>query len=137
MKKNVLGFMLLLLIGFLTLGCFGRVTASASGSITFELHNGSEVIATETVLFYEGDTLLDLLRDTFDVACADQNNNLDSTCSYVGAYGVFLLKIDELLAVPANREYLGFYINGDYAPTGIDSTDIVDGTVYQFRHERY
>jgi hypothetical protein len=137
MKKSVLGFMLLLLIGFLTLGCSGRVTASASGSITFELHNGSEVIATETVLFYEGDSLLDLLRDTFEVACADAANELDDTCSYVGAYGVFLLQIDELLADPDNREYLGFYINGVYATTGIDSTDIVDGSVYQFRHESY
>lgn len=137
MRKKVLGSMLLLLIGLLLLGCAGRVTASASGSITFELHDGDEVVATETVLFYEGDTLLKLLQDTFDVACADQNNEQDETCSYVGPYGVYLLKVGSIETDPANNEYIAFYLNGEYALTGIDSTDIVSGTVYQFRYETW
>lgn len=137
MKKKVLGSMLLLLIGLLLLGCAGRVTASASGSITFELHDGTSVIATETVLFYEGDTLLGLLQDTFEVACADQSGQLDDTCSYVGPYGVYLLKIGDVFADTTKQEYIGFYINGEYAMTGIDSTDIVNGTVYQFRHDSW
>jgi hypothetical protein len=137
MKKKVLGSMLLLLIGLLLLGCAGRVTASASGSITFELHDGTSVVATETVLFYEGDTLLGLLQDTFEVACADANNQLDETCSYVGPYGVYLLKVGAILTDPTKNEYVAFYINGEYAMTGIDSTDIVNGTVYQFRYESY
>jgi hypothetical protein len=137
MKKKVLGSMLLLLIGLLLLGCAGRVTASASGSITFELHDGTSVVATETVLFYEGDTLLGLLQDTFEVACADANNQLDDTCSYVGPYGVYLLKVGTILTDPTKNQYIAFYINGEYAMTGIDATDIVNGTVYQFRYETY
>jgi len=137
MKKKVLGSMLLLLIGLLLLGCAGRVTASASGSITFELHDGTSVVATETVLFYEGDTLLGLLQDTFEVACADANSQLDDTCSYVGPYGVYLLKVGAILTDPTKSEYIAFYINGEYAMTGIDATDIVNGTVYQFRYETY
>jgi hypothetical protein len=138
MKKKVLGFLLLLLVGLTLVGCSTtRVTASANGSITFELHNGQEVISTKAVLFYEGDTLLGLLKAQYSVACADAQNQQDFTCSYVGQWGVFLLVIGDLVADPTKNEYLGFYINGEYAMTGIDSTDIVDGAVYQFRHESY
>lgn len=137
MKKKVLGSMLLLLIGLLLLGCAGRVTASTSGSITFELHDGTSVIATETVLFTEGDTLLGLLQDTFAVACQGQNGEVDDTCAYAGPYGVYLLRVGAIFADTAKQEYIAFYINGEYASSGIDTTDIVNGTVYQFRYETY
>lgn len=138
MKKKVLGFLLLLLVGLTLIGCNNtRVTASANGSITFELHNGVEVVATKQVLFYEGDSLLSLLMANFEVACADQANQLDTTCSYVGPYGVYLLKVGSVVIDPTKSEYVAFYINGEYAMTGIDSTTIVDKTTYQFRYETY
>lgn len=137
MKKKVLGFLLLLLIGLTLIGCNTRVTASANGSIVFELHNGQEVILTKEVDFYTGDSLLSLLRANFDVVCADQNNQPDPTCSYAGPYGVYLIAVGEVSIDPTKNEYIAFYINGEYAMTGIDSTDIVDETVYQFRYETY
>ena len=78
MKKKVLGFLLLLLVGLTLVGCnTTRVTASANGSFTFELHNGTEIISTKEVSFYEGDTLLGLLRANFTVACANEQNQKD------------------------------------------------------------
>lgn len=32
----------------------------------------------------------------------------------------------------ADGAYWAFYVNGEYAMTGVDSTDIVDGTTYSF-----
>ena len=137
MKKKVLGFLLLLLIGLTLIGCNTRVTASANGSIVFELHNGQEVISTKEVDFYTGDSLLSLLQANFDVVCADENNQPDPTCSYVGPYGVYLIAVGEVSTDVTKNEYIAFYINGEYAMTGIDSTDVVDETVYQFRYETY
>ncbi|HAQ57249.1 MAG TPA: hypothetical protein DCR44_07650 [Acholeplasmatales bacterium] len=137
--KKVLGIMLLTVSTFLLVACQpGRTTASGLGFVTFEVYGDDDVlIASETVAFHDGDTLLGLLRETFTVYCADAEGGPDDTCAYVGAYGVYLVAIAGISADAAENEYIAFYVNGVYATAGVDTTAITDGNVYAFKLESY
>ena len=82
------------------------------------------------------DTLFSLLLDNFSVACQAEDGSSDDTCSYESQYGHYFLKIDTLVATESNQ-YIGFYINDSYAVTGLDTTPLNDGDVYQFRLETF
>lgn len=159
MKRKALGLLLFLLIIPLFMGCdqtttiqattnvteteTNRVTSTiqvttdvteteanqALGTVTFEiitLGDDPSTTAVETeyvsnsvvVDYFEGDTLFDLLDSNFTMTYEEST------------YGRYLTSIDTV--IPGDGEYVSFYIDGDYSMTGIDDTDLTDGTVYQF-----
>jgi len=136
--KKVLGIMLLTVSTFLLFGCeAGRTTASGLGTVTLEVYGADGVlVASEAVPFDQGDTLLGLVRATFETYCADAEGDPDASCGYVGAYGVYLVGIAGVIADDAN-EYIAFYVDGEYATSGIDSTAVTDGAVYAFKLETF
>lgn len=49
----------------------------------------------------------------------------------VGDYGLYVKKVNGILAdYDVDQTYWGFYINGEYAMTGVDSTNIEEGVTY-------
>lgn len=54
-----------------------------------------------------------------------------------GAYGLYIKAVN---GIPYDYEtdgaYWGFYIDGQYAITGVDTTDIVPGTTYTLKAEK-
>ena len=54
-----------------------------------------------------------------------------------GAYGLYIKAVN---GIPYDYEtdgaYWGFYIGGEYALTGVDTTDIVPGTTYTLKAEK-
>ncbi len=52
-------------------------------------------------------------------------------------YGLYVKTVNGLtLDYNADGYYWAFYINGEYAMTGVDSTNIVEGAVYTFKAEK-
>ncbi len=52
-------------------------------------------------------------------------------------YGLYVKKVDGLTAdYDTSGTYWAFYINGEYALSGVDQTPIVDGEIYSFRVEK-
>ncbi len=52
---------------------------------------------------------------------------------YEGPYGIYIEAVDGEAAIyEENGAYWAFYINDEYATTGIDKTLIEDGAVYKF-----
>ena len=48
-----------------------------------------------------------------------------------GAYGLYVKKVNGVLAdYDIDQSYWSFYINGDYAMSGVDTTEITEGAVY-------
>ncbi len=133
--KKVLGIMLLLIVSLVLVGCGNRVTATGLGTVTFELYDQNDVLVTsKSVDFYEGDTLLGLLQDNFTVYCPEEDGEASTACDYTPTYGIFLMGLDDIQAFDSNTEYLAFYINDEYATTGVDGAAIVDGYKYTFKH---
>ncbi len=51
----------------------------------------------------------------------------------VGDYGLMVDTVNGIkYDYNADGAYWAFYVNGEYAMTGVDTTDIVDGTTYSF-----
>jgi len=135
--KKVLGIMLFMVMFFCFTGCEQTTTVNLGGHATLELYDKDGLkVATESVEYDESDTLLSLVLSTFGAVCQGENGENDSTCSYSGQYGTYILGIGTVVANPAS-EYIAFYINDEYAMTGIDLTPLVDGNVYAFKLETF
>ena len=53
-----------------------------------------------------------------------------------GEYGLYVTKVNGIEAIYENDgTYWAFYINDEYATSGVDSTDVEDGTKYGFKVE--
>lgn len=53
-----------------------------------------------------------------------------------GEYGLYVKTVNGITAdYDADGVYWAFYINGEYAPTGVDSTPITEGESYSFKVE--
>lgn len=54
-----------------------------------------------------------------------------------GEYGMYVKKVNGILAdYDVDKSYWAFYINGEYAMTGIDATDIDAGALYQLAYTK-
>ena len=54
-----------------------------------------------------------------------------------GAYGLYVKKVNGILAdYDVDKTYWAFYINGEYAMSGVDATEIVEGATYSFKVEK-
>ncbi len=78
----------------------------------FEIHTDKETV---------GDALLDLKLIDGD---KDQ-------------YGMYVKKVNGITAdYEVDQTYWAFYVNGEYALTGVDSTKIEEGVAYSFKVEK-
>jgi len=54
-----------------------------------------------------------------------------------GDYGLFITEVNGIYAeYNETGTYWSFYIDGEYAMTGVDKTDIVDGATYMLKVEK-
>ena len=54
-----------------------------------------------------------------------------------GQYGLYIKNVNGITAdYDVDQSYWSFYINGEYAMTGADMTDIAEGTVYRFEYTK-
>ena len=54
-----------------------------------------------------------------------------------GAYGLYVKKVNGIVAdYDIDQTYWAFYINGEYAMSGVDTTEIVEGATYSFKVEK-
>ncbi len=55
----------------------------------------------------------------------------------MGAYGLYVKRVNGILAdYDVDGSWWGFYIDGEMAMTGVDSTEIAPGTSYELRKEK-
>lgn len=53
------------------------------------------------------------------------------------SYGLYVKTVNGITAdYDADKTYWAFYINGEYAPTGVDATNITAGATYSFKVEK-
>lgn len=54
-----------------------------------------------------------------------------------GYYGLYVKKVNGITAdYDKDKTYWAFYIDGEYAMTGVDATDIEEGKTYTFKVEK-
>ena len=54
-----------------------------------------------------------------------------------GDYGLYVKKVNGITAdYDVDQSYWAFYINGEYAMTGVDTTEIVEGDIYRLEYAK-
>ncbi len=103
-----------------------EVTALGEGETAFSLHvvddkNNVSAFAINTDKETVGDALLELELIEGDA----------------GPYGLYIKKVNGILAdYDTTGTYWAFYINGEYAVSGVDTTTITDGATYELKVEK-
>ena len=125
MKRNkklssfILCMVLIVAMALSTTGCngssgnsFAFTVVDKDGNETpFEIHTDQEIV---------GDALTEL-----ELIAGDESE-----------YGLYVKTVNGITAdYDADGVYWAFYINGEYAATGVDSTPITEGESYSFKVE--
>ncbi len=125
MKKELILKLVVTFIGIVVVALVGifllRENASETkGNITVEVIdlNGEKVI-DDKIPFKEGDTLLGLLKENYELRSDD-------------SYGsTFIYDIDDVKT--GNDTFLGIYVNNEMSMVGVDLIELQDGLIVSFR----
>ncbi len=125
MRKNITRLVPLLLAALLLLSACGKSIAPAAGTKKF----------TFEITFSDGSsTSQEIETDKATVGEALQALGLIE--GEDGPYGLYVTTVGgETVKYEDSGHYWSFYINGDYAATGVDVTEIEDGAAYAFKVE--
>ncbi|MBR2407721.1 MAG: DUF4430 domain-containing protein [Lachnospiraceae bacterium] len=134
-----------------------KVTAPATEDAANEIEEGQDAESGEDAT-QEGDVASDVTelgegKKAFDFSVVDKDGNetkfvihtdkstvgealldLGLIEGEAGAYGLYVKKVNGILAdYDVDQTYWGFYVDGDYAMSGVDTTDIEEGKTYSFK----
>lgn len=121
--KKVLSAVLLFISMFLVVGCQDDKTPKEGEiSAIVAVYDGDEFKFQDTFIIENGSTVFELLDYHLDLVYTDSEWGANITeMAYNG-----------IVVTLGNQEYFAFYINEEYAVTGVSSTDVIDGNTYKF-----
>ena len=108
---------------FLVVGCQDdKTTKEGEISAIVAVYDGDEFKFQDTFIIENGSTVFELLDYHLDLVYTDSEWGANITeMAYNG-----------VVVTLGNQEYFAFYINEEYAVTGVSSTDVIDGNTYKF-----
>ena len=82
-----------------------------------------------------GETKFEINTDKTTVG--DALTELDLISGDESEYGLYVKKVNGITAdYDKDGSYWAFYVDGEYATTGVDSTEVKAGTTYAFKQEK-
>jgi len=121
--KKVLSLILVAALGLMLVACSKNTYGSGSKSFKLEVTGTDGKTSTYTVKTDKA-TVGEALLDEKLIAGEDSQ------------YGLYVTSVTGIKAVwEETGTYWAFYINGEYAMTGVDSTNVEDGATYAFKIE--
>ena len=138
----ILCVMLVAAPAVMTIGCKGgdeespeTTEGGASGNKVTVVGKGSSAFTFKVVDHAGNETVFTVCTDKKTVGEALIENELIEGDE--GDFGLYVKKVNGILAdYELTRTYWAFYINGEYAVTGVDKTDIENGAEYSFKIEK-
>lgn len=136
--KNLLTLLLVLALAFSLVACnkidaeglwqnatYRRDMSFGEGATTFTL---DVVVAEQSVRFT-------VSTDKETVGAALLEHGLIE--GEMDIYGMYIKKVNGITAdFDVDASYWGFYIDGEYAMSGVDTTPVTDGGAYELRYEK-
>ncbi len=137
----ILCIVLIAAMALLCTGCNDKTPADLSTSVSDEVATGKTVLGegavkfTFTVTDVEGkETVFEINTDKKTVGDALLEHGL--IAGEEGAYGLYVKTVNGITVdYDKDGKYWAFYVNGEYASSGVDTTDVVAGTAYAFKAE--
>ena len=141
LKRFVLRLVCVLAIAAIavcTCGCEKRSTTldvDTSGATVTEIGEGKNTFDFEVIDLEQKVTKFKVKTDKTIVGDALIENGLIEGDE--GDFGLYVKKVNGILAdYDVDQTYWAFYINGEMAMTGVDTTEIEEGAVYSFKIEK-
>ena len=142
----VLCIVLIAAIALFTAGCNGNNDAG-SNTTTNAITDATE--ASEVITVGEGEksfnfTVTDINGNSTEFKVFTDKTTVGEARIDVkliegedGQYGLYVKKVNGITAdYDVDNTYWAFYVNGEYAMTGVDLTDITEGSSYSFKQEK-
>lgn len=135
MKMNSMKKMLCLIGCVVLIAAMALTFTGCGGNSTTTTEAGSKVSFTVVVTDPEGtETTFDVSTDKETVGEALLEEGL--IAGEDSDYGLYVTTVNGItLDWEKDQMYWAFYIDGEYAQTGVDSTNVAEGTVYSFKAE--
>ena len=107
----------------------GGLWDNATYQTDTELGEGAKTLVVEVFAEEKGVTFtINTDEDTVGAALLE----LGLISGEAGQYGLYVKKVNGIVAdFDQDQSYWAFYINGEYAMTGVDGTEIEEGAVYR------
>lgn len=130
MRKMLSSIGCIVLIAVMALsftGCGGSSTTQTTATV-----------ASETKAFIFEVIALDGSKTSFTITSGKETVGealLDEGLieGYEGEYGLYVISVNGIVADwDKDQTYWAFYVDGDYGLTGVDTTEITEGTAYSF-----
>lgn len=147
MKRNskLLSFLLCIVLtvamALFTIGCNDNnntTTTNPSGNVQEEINVMGEGATVFNFIVTDKDgneTAFEIHTDKTTVG--DALVELDLIAGETSSYGLYVKTVNGITAdYDTDKTYWAFYINGEYAPTGVDATNITAGASYSFKVEK-
>lgn len=136
--KRFLALFLSALMLLSLVGCGGNAGQTAGNKVIEDgatIGEGDKSFVTE-VVDADGKTVKFTVQ-TNEKTVGEALQKLGVIDGEEGDYGLYIKTVNGITA-DYNKDgvYWAFYVDGEYAMTGADMTDVVDGTVYTFRVEK-
>ena len=135
--KRLLAVILSVLM-LLSLTACGKEDPSASNKVIengTSIGEGEKTFVTE-VVDVDGNTVKFTVH-TNEKTVGKALQDLGILDGEEGEYGLYIKVVNGISAdYAADGVYWAFYVDGEYAMTGADMTDAIDGSVYTFRVEK-
>ncbi len=136
--KRFLALFLSALMLLSLVGCGGNADQTAGNKVIENgatIGEGDKSFVTE-VVDADGNTVKFTVQ-TNEKTVGEALQKLGVIDGEEGDYGLYIKTVNGITA-DYNKDgvYWAFYVDGEYAMTGADMTDVVDGTVYTFRVEK-
>ena len=152
-SKKALSFILCIVliaaIALFTAGCNGNNDAGSNTTTNATTEATEAPEASEVTTVGEGEK-------SFDFTVTDINGNTTEFKVFTdkttvgeallelkliegedGQYGLYVKKVNGITAdYDVDQTYWAFYVDDEYAMTGVDMTDIVEGSSYSFKQEK-
>ena len=137
--KKILSVLLCLAVLFSFASCFGNTDTealwdSAIYKTDTELGEGSKTVYVEVVV-EDNSVTFTIHTDRTILGDALVDHNLVE--GEQGAYGLYVKKVNGITAdYDVDHSYWGFYKNGEYLLTGVDTTEFTDGDHYELIYSK-
>lgn len=137
--KKLLSLLLALVLVFGLVAC--GTTTTHDGNTTIIMEDGKTYGEganefTFEVVNAEGTKITAIIK-TDKATVGEALEELGLIAGHETEYGLYIDTVNgTTLSWDTDKMYWGFYIDGEYAMTGVDSTDIVAGTTYTIQAEK-
>ena len=137
MKHKLLRlFSLVAVLAMVAVMCFSLASCTTNEPETPKDSEGAKITIQVTVTHGDGSQKVFDIESTEGATLRSALESIDLVQGDESEFGLYVKTVNGITAdYDVDQTYWAFYIGGEYASTGVDSTPVTDGAVYEFKVE--